>query len=144
MPSPPADRRAPRKRKALVPPPRVPPSRSEDPTSLYTEAFEPVAPGAAPNARVVYMCRCGHLFTTQGNINRHLRQLRYDPEHMLYVSPDNYVFSTMHSRGVACPSPPAPAKRPAPDPPAPAPDPRPPPEPRRGSRIHDIINHDPA
>ncbi|KAK9369474.1 hypothetical protein V1509DRAFT_619526 [Lipomyces kononenkoae] len=39
-----------------------------------------------------FMCRCGHRFATKGNINRHLKTLRYDEEHMKYVHPESEVF----------------------------------------------------
>ncbi|KAK9376551.1 uncharacterized protein V1513DRAFT_456990 [Lipomyces chichibuensis] len=39
-----------------------------------------------------FTCRCGHRFATKGNINRHLKTLRYDEEHMKYVHPESEVF----------------------------------------------------
>ncbi|KAJ8098287.1 hypothetical protein POJ06DRAFT_259030 [Lipomyces tetrasporus] len=39
-----------------------------------------------------FTCRCGHRFATKGNINRHLKTLRYDEDHVKYVHPDNEVF----------------------------------------------------
>ncbi|KAK9382742.1 uncharacterized protein V2V93DRAFT_365871 [Kockiozyma suomiensis] len=53
---------------------------SED---VYEEAFE---------------CRCGHVFATKGNINRHLKTMRYDFEHARYVHPNNYVYSRIFPR----------------------------------------------
>ncbi|KAK9351539.1 hypothetical protein V1523DRAFT_416515 [Lipomyces doorenjongii] len=39
-----------------------------------------------------FTCRCGHRFATKGNINRHLKTLRYDEEHVKYVHPESEVF----------------------------------------------------
>ncbi|KAK9324488.1 hypothetical protein V1517DRAFT_317154 [Lipomyces orientalis] len=39
-----------------------------------------------------FSCRCGHRFATKGNINRHLKTLRYDEDHVKYVHPENEVF----------------------------------------------------
>ncbi|KAK9465337.1 hypothetical protein V1512DRAFT_266095 [Lipomyces arxii] len=44
------------------------------------------------NYDYIFTCKCGHKFVTKGNINRHLKTLRFDEEHAKYVHPENELF----------------------------------------------------
>ncbi|KAK7202801.1 hypothetical protein BZA70DRAFT_285059 [Myxozyma melibiosi] len=54
--------------------------------------------GSSKDYEEAYECRCGHAFATKGNINRHLRTLRYDPDHMQFVHPNNVVYARIFPR----------------------------------------------
>ncbi|KAK9452589.1 hypothetical protein V1511DRAFT_490561 [Dipodascopsis uninucleata] len=75
-----------------VPAPGAPPSDSELPYIV-----EKSGDGSKPDS-YTYTCKCGHKFTTKGNINRHMRAQRYDAIHMKYVNPNNAVFDAFVSR----------------------------------------------
>ncbi|KAK9388569.1 hypothetical protein V1515DRAFT_410437 [Lipomyces mesembrius] len=109
-----------KRRRALFenPVPKVPPT-PEDQPYFVTKSPVPVVAGHSslhvngqsilsdpPPAMVVndanipeghgyeynFTCRCGHRFATKGNINRHLKTLRYEEGHMKYVHPESEVF----------------------------------------------------
>ncbi|KAK9235319.1 hypothetical protein V1525DRAFT_410363 [Lipomyces kononenkoae] len=109
-----------KRRRALFenPVPKVPP-KPDDPPYFVTKSPAPVVAGHSslhvngqsilsdpPPAMIInntsaandhgfeynFTCRCGHRFATKGNINRHLKTLRYDDEHMKYVHPESEVF----------------------------------------------------